>query len=278
MTSSLVGLAAVQVKPSLERRVNLQSAAELIGEAAGLGASVLVMPELFSAPFVGPDVDQDYFEWAEDLDGPTNRAISELSEKHSITIVSSIFEKSAIPGVYHNSACVFTDGALKTVYRKSHLPFSNGFPEKYYFRPGEEPPAVVDVGLTKIGLMICYERHFPELSRLAALAGSSVLCLPVACASAATQSIFEVESRAHAIFNGMFVICANRVGLEGSKEYYGLSGIYSPGGEVLEQASDSDPGVVFAEVDMELVAAYRRRLPFLRDRRPNLYSALVEEV
>ena len=276
MSSSLIGLAAVQVQPGIDRETNLQSAMDLIDEAAGLGASVVVLPELFSVPFVGTTIDQSYFDWAESLNGPSNKMVQDRSERHSIAVVSSIFEESMIPGVYHNTACTFSNGRLKSTYRKSHLPFSNGFPEKYYFRPGEEPPAVVDIGSTSIGVMVCYERHFPEMSRLAALGGSSILCLPVACASSATRSVFELELRAHAVFNGMYVVCANRVGHEGDKHYYGLSGLYGPGGEVLEQASEDAPGVMFAEVDLDSVRESRKRLPFLRDRRPDIYKGLLE--
>ena len=273
-SSSLIGLATVQMQPGIDRESNLQLALDLIEDAAGLGASVVVLPELFSIPFVGPDIDQGYFDWAEPLNGPSNEMVQDCSERKSITVISSIFEESTISGVYHNTVCIFSSGELRSVYRKSHLPFSNGFPEKYYFRPGEEPPAVVDIGPARIGVMVCYERHFPELSRLAALGGSSILCLPVACASAATKSIFELELRAHAVFNGMYVVCANRVGPEGDKHYYGLSGLYGPDGEVLGLASEGGPGVVFSEVDLDLVRECRKRLPFLRDRRPDIYKGL----
>jgi beta-ureidopropionase len=275
------GVAAIQLRPTADRAQNLREAGELIDEAAALGAEIVVLPEIFSAPFVAAEIDPTYFEWAEELDGATNAMVADRSAAHGIAIVSSIFEASATPGVYHNTASVFVNGEAAVHYRKSHLPFSNGFPEKYYFRPGELPPPVVDVGPTKAGVIICYERHFPELGRLVALGGASVMCVPVACASAPTKEVFQLELRAHAVFNSMFVVCANRVGLEGSaeagKDYYGLSAIYQPDGEIVSQAGAQDAEVVFAHVDLASVAERRQRLPFLRDRRPRLYTDLVEE-
>ena len=125
-----------------------------------------------------------------------------------------------------------------------------------------------------VGTIICYERHFPELGRIVALRGGSVLCVPVASASAPMKEVFQLELRAHAVFNGLFVICANRFGVEGRKEYFGLSAIYDPNGDVRDQAPDDQDGLAIAEVDLAEVDAVRRRRPFLRDRRPELYTSV----
>ncbi len=270
-------VAAVQLRPTHDRDKNLRDTAALIDEAAEAGAQLVVLPEIFSAPFVAAAVDPSYFGWAEALDGPSNAMVAERSAAHGITIVSSIFEAKATPGVYHNTASIFVAGVAAVHYRKSHLPFSNGFPEKYYFQPGEEPPPVVDLGPTRAGVIVCYERHFPELGRLVALAGASIMCVPVACASAPTKDVFQLELRAHAVFNSMFVICANRAGVEGDKDYYGASAVYAPDGNIVSQALSDGPELVFAEVDLANVVERRQRLPFLRDRRPQLYTGLVEE-
>ncbi|GAA4194540.1 carbon-nitrogen hydrolase family protein [Microbispora amethystogenes] len=268
-------LAAVQLRATDDRRETVGRAGDLLDEAARQGARVALLPELFAVPFVQPDPDPDYFELAEKLDGPSNAMAAERSRRHGITVVSSVFEAAETPGVYYNTACTFVRGELRSVYRKSHLPFSNGFPEKFYFRPGGAEPEVVDTGETGVGTIICYERHFPELSRIVALRGGSVLCVPVASASAPMREVFQLELRAHAVFNGLFVICANRVGKEGVKDYFGLSAVYGPDGDVLAQAGDGGDGVAVAEVDLGLVAASRRRRPFLRDRRPELYGRLT---
>ncbi|WP_112467572.1 carbon-nitrogen hydrolase family protein [Streptomyces triticisoli] len=268
-------LAAVQLRATDDRTETIERAGDLVDTAVDQGAGIVLLPELFAVPFVQPDPDPDYFRHAESLDGPSNTMAAERSRRAGITVVSSFFEEGEVPGVYYNTACTYVRGELKSVYRKSHLPFSNGFPEKFYFRPGESEPEVVDTGETGVGTIICYERHFPELSRIVALRGGSVLCVPVASASAPMREVFQLELRAHAVFNGMFVICSNRVGREGVKEYFGLSAIYGPDGDILAQASDDGDDVAVAEVDLERVAATRRSRPFLRDRRPELYDRLT---
>ena len=267
-------LAAVQLRASDDRAETIARAEALIDDAAGQGARILLLPEMFAVPFVQPEPDPEYFVHAEQLDGPSNTMAQEASRRHDITVVSSVFEASAVPGVNHNTACTYVAGELRSVYRKSHLPFSNGFPEKFYFRPGETEPEVVQTPDGGVGTIICYERHFPELGRVVALGGGSVLCVPVASASAPMKEVFQLELRAHAVFNGLFVICANRFGVEGSKEYFGLSAIYGPNGDVLAQAPDDQDGLAIAEVDLAEVDAVRRRRPFLRDRRPELYTRL----
>lgn len=265
-------LAAVQLKAGADRSETISRAQALVDDAATQGARIVLLPEMFAVPFVQPEPDPDYFVHAEALDGPSNTMAEAASRRHGITVVSSVFEASAVPGVYHNTACTYVGGELRSVYRKSHLPFSNGFPEKFYFRPGETPPEVVDTGETRVGTVICYERHFPELSRTVALDGGSVLCVPVASASAPMKEVFQLELRAHAVFNSMFVVCANRHGVEGAKEYFGLSAVYGPNGEVLATAPDDADGLALAEVDLAQVDEIRRRRPFLRDRRPELYG------
>jgi beta-ureidopropionase len=268
-------VAAVQLAVTDDRDVNLGAAERLVRDAAAVGATVVVLPEIFAAPFVGPVPDLDYFRWAEAPDGPSNTMVRALSEELAVTVLSPIFEQAAVPGVHHNSVYTYSSGQLVSVYRKSHLPFSNAFPEKFYFRPGDEAPTAFSVGELRVGTIICYERHFPELGRLVALAGAHVMCVPVACASEPTKEVFQLELRAHAAFNSMYVACANRVGAEGAKRYYGTSGIYGPDGTPLAVAGDQ-PGVVAAEVDTEAVIRRRLVLPFLRDRRPDLYRGLTQ--
>jgi beta-ureidopropionase len=270
----VITVAAVQLAATDDRERNLARAEELVREAAEQGAALIVLPEIFAAPFVGSEPDMDYFRWAEPADGPSNSLVRSLSAELGATILSPIFEASAVSGVYHNSTFAFREGECVHTYRKSHLPFSNGFPEKFYFRPGAAPPSTFAIDGATVGTIICYERHFPELGRLVALQGADVMCVPVACASEPTKEVFQLELRAHAAFNSMFVVCANRVGLEGTKRYYGLSAIYGPDGAVLAQRGD-DEGVVVAEIDPALVEQRRRVLPFFRDRRPDLYGALA---
>lgn len=270
-------IAALQLRATGDREETLVRAGQLLDEAAAQGAEVVLMPEFFAIPFVQPEPDPEYIRWAEAIDGPSNTLVQEKSAQHGITIVSSFFEGTDVPGVFHNSSATYVSGELRDVYRKSHLPFSNGFPEKFYFRPGQESPSVVDTGSAKVGTIICYERHFPELSRAVAMKGGEVLCVPVASSSAPMKEVFQLELRAHAAFNQFFVICSNRVGLEGTKDYFGLSAAYGPDGTILAQVPDGEEGVAVAEINIEEMRASRMRRPFFRDRRPELYDSLTEQ-
>lgn len=271
-------VAAIQVRAGEDRAENIATTAGLVDEAAAAGASLVVLPELFAVPFVGGEPDPEYFALAEPLDGPSNTMAAQKAREHGITVVSSVFEAAATPGVYHNTSCTYVGGELRQTYRKSHLPFSNSFPEKFYFRPGQEPPGAIDAQGTRIGTIICYERHYPELARQVALAGATVLCVPIAAASGAMREVFHLELRAHAVSNGFFVVAPNRIGDENGKVYFGGSAIYGPDGDELAMATDHGAGeVVLAEADLTRVARTRRTRPFLRDRRPELYPAVTEQ-
>jgi len=269
-------VAAIQVRATDDRDANLAATERLIREAAADGAELILLPELFAVPFVGPDVDLDYYRWAEPVDGPSNEMARRLSAELGVTVVSSVFEAAEPPGVYHNTCFAFVRGTLAQRYRKSHLPFSNGFPEKFYFRAGDEPPGSFDVDEElRVGTIICYERHFPELGRLVGLTGAQVMCVPVACASEPTREVFTLELRAHAAFNSLYVVCANRVGTEHGKTYYGASAVYGPDGSVLAMSDGDGEQVVAASVDIEAARRRRHVLPFYRDRRPDLYGGLT---
>jgi N-carbamoylputrescine amidase len=274
MSGSTLRAATVQLAPSTDRDANLATVSDLIDRAAADGVEFLLMPELFSVPFVPPvPGTADYLRYAEPLDGPSNGLVAAKSREHGMTIVSSIFEDSGTPGVYHNTASTYVSGERALVYRKSHLPLSNNFPEKYYFTPGNESPSAVDALGTKVGTIICYERHFPELARTVAIQGATVLAIPIASSTAYSRSIFEIELKAHAVFNCMYVISSNRIGTEGTKPYFGGSAIYDPDGGTLAQATDSgDNEVIVADLDLDGLAAKRvTERPFLRDRRTELY-------
>jgi beta-ureidopropionase len=266
----------IQAHPEAERSANLKRLASLVDEAGRTGVQVLVLPELFSLPFVSGRPDPAYFAGAEPLDGPSNEFARLASGRHGMVVVSSVFEQSALAGVYHNTAVVYDRGEQAGIYRKSHLPFSHAFPEKYYFQPGGQPPLAVDTSAARIGVMICYERHYPELARSAALAGAQLLCIPVAASTPSMREVFEIELRAHAIANGIYVIAPNRIGREGEKDYFGGSAIYGPDGSALARAADTgDDELVTADIDLSEIIHARLDRPFLRDRRPDLYTALT---
>lgn len=270
-------VAVAQLCPTTDREVNLARTAAVLDRAAHADVKLVVLPELFSVPFVGSTPDTSYFSLAEPIDGPSNALVARKAKEHGLVVVSSIFESAMVPGTFHNTACVYQGAARLAIYRKSHLPFSHGFPEKFYFTPGQHEPVVVPTSIGRLGVIICYERHFPELARATALSGAEILCIPVASASASMGDVFHLELRAHAVFNGMFVACANRVGLEGDKRYFGGSVICGPDGQVLALGSDDEKDeIVVADCDVDLLQETRIDRPFLRDRRPELYGRLSE--
>ena len=274
-TPGIVTAGVLQLRPTADREANLAVVADLIDQAAARGVEVLQLPELFSVPFVAPmPVDPDYLVYGEPLDGPSNTMVAEKSREHGMTIVSSIFEKTAAAGVFYNTATIFVGGERRLDYRKSHLPLSFNFPEKSYFRPGDKSPEVVDADGIPVSTIICYERHFPELARTAAVQGATVLGIPIASGNGYSRETFDLELKAHAVFNCMYVLASNRIGVEGPKEYFGGSSIYGPDGETVATAEDNGGDeLVVGDIDLGQLPAKRAfGRPFLRDRRFALYK------
>ncbi|MEO9328123.1 carbon-nitrogen hydrolase family protein [Gordonia aurantiaca] len=274
-STGIVTAGVLQLRPTADRDANLADVADLIDQAAARGVAILQLPELFSVPFVKPmPPDPDYLVYGESLDGPSNTMVQEKSREHGMTIISSIFEKTAATGVYHNTATIFVNGERRLDYRKSHLPLSYNFPEKSYFRPGDESPGVVDADGIGVSTIICYERHFPELARTAAVQGATVLGIPIASGNGYKRETFDLELKAHAVFNCMYVLAGNRIGVEGPKEYFGGSSIYGPDGETVATATDNGENeLVVGDIDLGQLPAKRAfGRPFLRDRRFDLYK------
>lgn len=269
-----VGIA--QFVASEDRDANLERAATYVTEAVERGSDVIGLPEFFSIPFVPPEMGLDYFERAEPLDGPTVEAMRQLSFDHGIAIVCSFFERAEAEGVHHNAAVVLDHGEIVHHYRKSHIPLSSGFREKFYFRPGTRPPRVVTTRRgVRLGVIICYERHFPELSKTLSLDGAELILIPNATASAASRDGFHVEQQANAYGNQLFVGVANRIGTESSNAYFGESFVCGPDGKPLARADAGFEGVVIAECDRSFLRQVRVTTPLGRDRRPELYHRVI---
>jgi beta-ureidopropionase len=298
MTDATTGRAlralAVQTGPaegSLE--ANLRAAAEVASAAEGAG--LVVFPELFSRPFwcLG-DSDPRYFEWAEDLDGPTLTAAAEWARRWSATVVVPFFERGSVPGEYYNSAAVvgpdgrriegrLADGRAVSVYRKNAVSAyrwgDQVNDEKFYFRPGQGY-AVFDTPMARVGVLICLDRWYPEAWRVLALAGAEVICV-VNASQGSVSELFVPSMRTCAAQNVVFTMAVNKVGAESVAghivHYYGQSCIVDPRGDVLASASDDGPQAIAAELRLGDVAAARAERPIYRDRRPELYARLVQE-
>lgn len=279
-----VGL--VQMAADERREVNVERAVAGIADAAGRGAELVCLQELFATPYFCQIEDAERFDLAEPLDGPTNTAIARAAERHRVSVLSSFFERRA-PGLYHNTAVLLDPTGQRTgMYRKMHIPDDPQYYEKFYFAPGDLGFASFSAAGANVGPLVCWDQWYPEAARLTALAGAEVLLYPTAIgwlprdkpAYGADQlSAWQTIQRSHAIANGVFVVVTNRVGVEavgdGSIEFWGKSFVCDPYGRVIAEAGHG-PEVLVADLDLSLIEQARRGWPFLRDRRIDAYSGL----
>ena len=291
-----VGLIQETVTPDAARQVARTS--EKIREAAKRGAQIILLQELFNAPYFCKVTDAERFDLAEPIPGPTVEAMQKLAKELGVVIIVPIFEKRG-PGVYHNSAAVVdADGALLGVYRKMHIPDDPLYYEKYYFTPGEiyqhdesKPPSGFRTFKTKfaeIGVLICWDQWYPEAARITALMGAQILLYPTAIGwhpkekaewGQAQAEAWRTAQRAHAIANGIFVAAANRVGHEPEPgtdgiEFFGHSFVYDPFGRPLAEAGTGEE-ILIVECDPKRIEDTRRNWPFLRDRRIDAYGPIL---
>ena len=270
-------LALIQMRGSMKREENLDRAEELLKESARQGAKVACLQELFSTWFFAQTLDPAAQTWAEPLDGPTVSRMRKVAKGLGLIVVVPFYERVKSGELYNAAALVDERGEVLGVYRKHHLPMSSHFQEKFYFRPGNAGFPVWTTSAGRIGIMICYDRHFPESARMLGLAGAEVVFVPTATTRRGfSGSVWEIELRAHAIANGFFVGGVNRVGRELESEYYGRSLWIDPIGSVITQASETEEEVLMAEVDLARVEEVRRVWPFFRDRRPEAYGRITE--
>lgn len=251
-------------------------------EAAAQGAQVICFQELFYGPYFGITQDPKYYEYAETIPGPTVERFSALAAELGLVIVLPIYEEDQ-PGVLYNTAVVIdADGSIAGKYRKHHIPHLPKFWEKFYFRPGNLGYPVFDTAVGKIGVNICYDRHFPEGWRALALSGAEIVFNPNATAPGVSNRLWELEQPAAAAANGYFVVATNRVGLEDNEygdeavNFYGSSYVVGPDGNFVgEIASSTENQLILRDIDLSEVRTVRERWQFFRDRRPAAYGQIV---
>jgi predicted amidohydrolase len=269
-------VALIQMRGDRSRDENLDRAEELLKEAARQGAQVACLQELFATWFFAQVLDPAAQALAEPLDGPTVSRMRAAARALSLVLVVPFYEKAQAGELYNSAALVDARGEVLGLYRKHHLPMSSHFQEKFYFRPGNLGFPVWATPVGRIGIMICYDRHFPEAARALALGGAEIVFVPTATTRRGFSSAaWELELRGHAIANGMFVAGVNRVGTERESTYYGRSVVIDPIGQIVAQAGDTDEEALMADVDLARVEEVRRVWPFFRDRRPDAYGALT---
>jgi N-carbamoylputrescine amidase len=291
-----VGLIQMSATPDPEQ--NQQRAIEKIREAAGLGAQIVCLPELFQTQYFCQREDPALFDLAEPIPGPTTETLSALAKQLRIVLIASLFEKRA-PGVYHNTAVIFdADGAIRGLYRKMHIPDDPLYYEKYYFTPGDLGFRAFDTDVGRVGTLVCWDQWYPEGARLTALQGAQILFYPTAIGwhpsekaefGAAQHDAWRTIQRAHAIANGVYVAVVNRVGHETGDirgnaapgpglEFWGGSFLSDPFGRVLAEASHDKEEILIGEVDLRALEDIRRNWPFLRDRRIDSYDSITSRL
>ena len=291
-----VGLVQMSAGPEPEK--NLQHAIEMVHDAAGRGAQIVCLPELFQTQYFCQREDAALFDLAEPIPGPTTAKLSELARQLGIVLIASLFEKRAA-GVYHNTAAMFdSDGTLRGLYRKMHIPDDPLYYEKFYFTPGDLGFRAFDTNVGRVGTLVCWDQWYPEGARLTALQGAQVLFYPTAIGwhpaekaefGNAQHDAWRTIQRAHAIANGVYVAVVNRVGFETGNirgksaagaglEFWGGSFFCDPFGRVLAEASHNKEEILVGEVDLHQLEDIRRNWPFLRDRRIDSYGPITNRL
>ena len=284
-------VALVQMSCGPEPEQNLAKALERVSDAAGRGAQVVCLPELFQTQYFCQREDHSLFDLAETIPGPSSDKLAAAARQHGVVLIASLFEKRA-PGIYHNTAAIFdSDGSLRGLYRKMHIPDDPLYYEKFYFTPGDLGFRALDTTAGRLGTLVCWDQWFPEGARITALQGAPVLFYPTAIGwhpaekaefGVAQHDAWRTIQRAHAIANGVYVAAVNRVGFEGPAdhglEFWGRSFVADPFGQVVVEAPHDREEILIAECDPRRIEDVRRNWPFLRDRRIDAYGPLTQRV
>ncbi len=252
----------------------------LIAQAAERGANVCCLQEIFYGPYFCAEQDPRWYRTAEQVpDGPTVRLMQELAKKHAMVMIVPVYEE-AMTGVYYNTAAVIDEtGEYLGKYRKHHIPHCQpGFWEKFYFTPGDLGYPVFETKYGKIGVYICYDRHFPEGARELGLNGAEIVFNPSATVAGLSEYLWKLEQPAHAVANQYFVGAINRVGTEApwhTGEFYGQSYFCDPRGQIVVEGSRDQDEVIIADLDLDLIQTVRDTWQFYRDRRPESYEGIA---
>ena len=304
MTAPNKRIALIQMSCAPDTEANLDKAATRVREAARAGANIVCLPELFRAQYFCQREEHALFDIAEPIPGPSTERLSAVAREEKVVVIASLFERRA-PGLYHNTAAILeSDGSLKGIYRKMHIPDDPLYYEKFYFTPGDLGFKAMKTTQGDIGTLVCWDQWYPEAARETALRGANTLFYPTAIGwhpsekaeyGEAQYSAWQTMQRAHAISNGVFVGAVNRVGHEhgdvthngiemrgpgdhtsqSGLEFWGGSFIADPFGRVIAQASHDKEEIIIAEIDLKLQEDTRRNWPFLRDRRIDAYTGIT---
>ena len=276
----IVRSALLQCAYTGDKQTMIDKHVNYVEQAASQGAQVMCFQELFYSPYFCQVQDVVHYSWSESVpDGPTTTLMQQIAAKHKIVLIVPLYEKDDA-GIYYNTGVVIdSDGTFLGKYRKTHLPHLPGFWEKFYFRPGNTGYPVFETSVGRIGVYICYDRHFPEGARVLGLNGAEIVFMPSATSRGLSQHLWKIEQTSHAIANGYFVGTINRVGVEaefGANNYYGQSYFCDPKGQFVgDVASEDADELVVRELNLDLIQDVRNTWQFYRDRRPDMYDGIV---
>ncbi|MAC57193.1 MAG: N-carbamoylputrescine amidase [Novosphingobium sp.] len=280
-----ITVAALQLAlGSNDESENIAAVSALVEEAAGKGAQIVLPPELFSGPYFCKVEEEELFSLARPTtEHPSVQAMQALAAKLKVAIPTSFFERDG-HHYYNTLAMIGPDGAIMGTYRKSHIPDGPGYEEKYYFRPGNDGFKVWDLFGTRIGVGVCWDQWYPECARVMALMGAELLFYPTAIGSEPydadldTSRMWRRAMIGHAVSNCMPVIAANRIGVEQGQAFYGHSFITDEWGDYLADFGKEETGVLTATIDLARAAKHRAGMGFFRDRRPQLYTRIAQDI
>ncbi len=286
MATGIVKVAALQTAFSDDVATNVARVTEMVREAAGQGANVILPSELFEGHyFCTQQREEDFLRAREVAGNPTLAHFSQLAAELGVVIPVSFFEKAG-PEYYNSIAIIDADGKNLGVYRKSHIPDGPGYQEKFFFKPGNTGFRAFATRFGSIGVAICWDQWFPECARAMALAGADILFYPTAIGSEPEEPEFDSKDSwqrvmvGHAVANAVAVVAANRVGSEGTGaakiDFFGSSFVCNARGDKVAELGRSETGIAAAEIDLAQLARQRASMGFFRDRRPELYRKLTE--
>ena len=281
----MLKIAGVQFIGQAEKAANIETAIRLVRKAAAQGASIVCLPELFSTMYFCVETRREYFDWAEAIPGPTIERMGAVARETGIVLIAPIFERAPDGRFFNTAAILGPDGALIGKYRKSSIPFLDvrlsSEPrgnEKFYFEPGNLGFPTFATPFGRIGILICYDRHFPEAARVLGLGGAEIVFVPTAT-TFMTRYLWDLELRAHAVTNLYYVCGVNKVGVDvggSTRNHFGSSMVINPRGEILAQASDALEDIALADVDLSVIPELRTLWGYYRDRRPDMYGPLLD--
>ncbi len=250
-----------------------------IEEAGKKGVQILCLQEIFNTPYFCPGQDKDWYASAQPINSPTMERMQGLAKKYDMVIIVPIYEREKAGFLYNTAVVIDADGTILGKYRKNHIPQTTGFWEKFFFKPGNLGYPVFQTKYAKVGVYICYDRHFPDGARILGLNGAEIVYNPSATVTGLSQYLWQLEQPAHAAANGYFMGCINRVGEEKPWDlgrFYGTSYHVDPRGQMIDVASEYDDELLISEFDLDMIDEVRSTWQFFRDRRPETYGKLTE--